>query len=194
MSHDPHQHPSTCSAPYPGHADMVCDNYTHTRDHPFCPVQRSRNSGHTYTWHHCVCVPYCVCARVCAQALPPPPPAEPAPPSAPAASGGPKELVKRAQLRDVHVSVALMEEFLAYARNNTLKGIESCGILAGRLSACDSTFTICTLIIPKQQGTTDTVQVGLRHAHAHTHTYTAGGHVACCALIRLDQSAAVEGA
>lgn len=40
------------------------------------------------------------------------------------------------------------------------RGIESCGILAGRLSANDSLFTITTLIIPKQQGTTDTVQVG----------------------------------
>ncbi len=37
--------------------------------------------------------------------------------------------------------------------------IESCGILAGVLSANDSSFTITTLIIPKQQGTTDTVQV-----------------------------------
>ena len=33
------------------------------------------------------------------------------------------------------------------------------GILAGRLAANDSAFTITTLIIPKQQGTTDTVQV-----------------------------------
>lgn len=73
-------------------------------------------------------------------------------------SGGIKELVKRAAMRDVHVSVALMEEFLAYARSNTGRGIESCGILAGRLSANDSIFTITTLIIPKQQGTTDTVQ------------------------------------
>ncbi|GLI61369.1 hypothetical protein VaNZ11_003733 [Volvox africanus] len=73
-------------------------------------------------------------------------------------SGGPKELRKLAQLRDVHVSVALMEEFLHYARTNTSRGIESCGILAGRLLAGDSTFAITTLIIPKQQGTSDTVQ------------------------------------
>uniref|UniRef100_A0A6S8I4E8 MPN domain-containing protein n=1 Tax=Dunaliella tertiolecta TaxID=3047 RepID=A0A6S8I4E8_DUNTE len=71
--------------------------------------------------------------------------------------GGMREVVRRAQLRDVHVSIALMEEFLAYARSNTAKGIESCGILAGQLSANDSLFTITTLIIPKQEGTTDTV-------------------------------------
>ncbi|EFJ42269.1 hypothetical protein VOLCADRAFT_67197 [Volvox carteri f. nagariensis] len=92
--------------------------------------------------------------------MPPPPPTDisstPAPATGPA-SGGPKELRKRAQLRDVHVSVALMEEFLAYARSNTSRGIESCGILAGRLLAGDSTFAITTLIIPKQEGTTDTV-------------------------------------
>lgn len=93
-------------------------------------------------------------------APPPPPPAiQPPEPSAGPQPGGPKELVKKAQLRDVHVSVALMEEFLHYARRNTSSGIESCGILAGRLSANDSIFTITTLIIPKQTGTTDTVQV-----------------------------------
>jgi STAM-binding protein len=70
-----------------------------------------------------------------------------------------REVVKREQLRDVHVSVALMEEFLAYARANTVRNIECCGILAGQLSANDSLFTITTLIIPKQQGTSDTVQV-----------------------------------
>ncbi|KAG2489316.1 hypothetical protein HYH03_012148 [Edaphochlamys debaryana] len=89
--------------------------------------------------------------------LPPPQPSGPPPAAAPA-PGGPKELAKAAQLRDVHVSVALMEEFLHYARQNTSRGIESCGILAGKLLAGDSVFAITTLIIPKQQGTTDTVQ------------------------------------
>lgn len=65
---------------------------------------------------------------------PPPPPGAlsaqqqqqlvPAPPQPPQQEvqqvvGGPKELAKKAQLRDVHVSVALMEEFLAYAKRNT---------------------------------------------------------------------------
>uniref|UniRef100_A0A7S0R6C5 MPN domain-containing protein n=1 Tax=Chlamydomonas leiostraca TaxID=1034604 RepID=A0A7S0R6C5_9CHLO len=91
------------------------------------------------------------------QQQPPPPPPPPPQPQAQSGPSGPKELVKRQGLRDVHVSVALMEEFLAYARANTSRGIESCGILAGRLSANDSIFTITTLIIPKQTGTTDTV-------------------------------------
>lgn len=89
---------------------------------------------------------------------PPPPPTSSPPVASGGGGGGPRELTKRAQLRDVHVSVALMEEFLHYARANTGKGIESCGILAGKLLADDSIFAITTLIIPKQQGTTDTVQ------------------------------------
>ena len=91
------------------------------------------------------------------------PPEEPPtltlPSSAAAGGGGPKELVKRAALRDVHVSVALMDEFLRFAAANTARGVETCGILAGSLSGNDSTFTISTLIIPKQRGTTDTVEM-----------------------------------
>lgn len=83
----------------------------------------------------------------------------PAPPEIPVSSTGPKELAKRAQLRDVHVSVALIEEFLRFAAANTARGIETCGILAAQLSANDSVFTISTLIIPKQKGTTDTVEM-----------------------------------
>lgn len=70
-----------------------------------------------------------------------------------------REVVKKQLLRDVHISVALMEDFLHYAQLNTRKGIESCGILAGVLSANDSVFTVRTLIVPKQQGSSDTVQV-----------------------------------
>ncbi|GAX80355.1 hypothetical protein CEUSTIGMA_g7794.t1 [Chlamydomonas eustigma] len=88
-----------------------------------------------------------------------PPPLGPLPPAPTAASGGPKELVKRAALRDVHVSVALMDEFLKFAIQNTSRGIETCGILAGSLSGNDSIFTINTLIIPKQKGTSDTVEM-----------------------------------
>ena len=47
-----------------------------------------------------------------------------------------------------------------YAVSNTRRGIETCGILAGTLSPDDALFTITTLIVPKQQGTTDTVRQG----------------------------------
>ena len=45
-----------------------------------------------------------------------------------------------------------------YAASNTRKGVESCGILAGVLDEKNACFQICTLIIPKQEGTSDTVQ------------------------------------
>jgi STAM-binding protein len=72
--------------------------------------------------------------------------------------GGVSEVKRRQKMRDVHVSAALMDEFLRYAISNTRRGIESCGILAGTLSANDATFTITALIVPKQHGTSDTVQ------------------------------------
>lgn len=45
-----------------------------------------------------------------------------------------------------------------YATSNTRSGIESCGILAGSLREKQGVFVISTLIIPKQEGTSDTVQ------------------------------------
>ena len=66
-------------------------------------------------------------------------------------------------IRNVHISAGLMNEFLRYAASNTRASIETCGILAGRLMDMDgsgqlSTFVISHLIVPKQQGTSDTVQ------------------------------------
>ena len=46
-----------------------------------------------------------------------------------------------------------------YAASNTRRGVESCGILAGVLDEAEGAFRISTLIIPKQEGTSDTVQV-----------------------------------
>lgn len=89
-------------------------------------------------------------------ALPAPPP----PPSAalvPAQPQQPRRPTTTADLRDVHVSIALMNDFLAIAAANTRRGIETCAILAGRLVAGDSLFAVTTLIVPKQEGTTDTV-------------------------------------
>ena len=44
-----------------------------------------------------------------------------------------------------------------YAKSNTSRSIESCGILAGTLDLAADTFSISTLIVPKQEGTSDTV-------------------------------------
>lgn len=68
------------------------------------------------------------------------------------------EVKARKSMRDVHVSKGLMDQFLQFAAQNTRKSIETCGILAGSLSPDDSRFTVTALIVPKQEGTTDTVQ------------------------------------
>ena len=62
-------------------------------------------------------------------------------------------------LRDVYISPAVMESFLHYAKANTRRGIESCGILAGNLSSDSSSFTVSTLIIPKQKGEPNVVEM-----------------------------------
>jgi hypothetical protein len=46
-----------------------------------------------------------------------------------------------------------------FAVNNTRRNIETIGLLGGSLSGDGSTFTINTLIIPKQKGETDRVEM-----------------------------------
>ena len=45
-----------------------------------------------------------------------------------------------------------------YAVRNTSRGVETCGVLAGQLDEKSGLFKICTLILPKQTGTSDTVE------------------------------------
>lgn len=49
----------------------------------------------------------------------------------------------------------LVDQFLSLAMYNTKKNLETCGVLAGKLS--HDVFTISTLIMPKQTSTSDTV-------------------------------------
>jgi len=56
-------------------------------------------------------------------------------------------------LRRVVVPSILMPTFLSVAQTNTTINVETCGILAGKMSR--DMFTISHLIIPKQSGTSD---------------------------------------
>lgn len=56
-------------------------------------------------------------------------------------------------LRDVFVPSDLVRKFLGVAEHNTMKNIETCGILAGKLSK--NAFYISHVLIPKQAGTSD---------------------------------------
>ncbi|ESW29445.1 hypothetical protein PHAVU_002G071100 [Phaseolus vulgaris] len=52
-------------------------------------------------------------------------------------------------MRDVHISMRLMEDFLDLAKQNTEKDLETCGILGACLEK--GTLYMTTLIIPKQE-------------------------------------------
>ncbi|PKU68440.1 AMSH-like ubiquitin thioesterase 3 [Dendrobium catenatum] len=56
----------------------------------------------------------------------------------------------------LHVPVQMLECFLKLAVGNTTKNLETCGVLAGLLK--NSTFVVTTLIIPKQESTSDSCQ------------------------------------
>lgn len=53
----------------------------------------------------------------------------------------------------LHIPVKMMEDFLRLASANTRKNLETCGVLAGSLKK--RVFHITTLIIPKQESTSD---------------------------------------
>ncbi|XAR57024.1 Proteasome endopeptidase complex [Bertholletia excelsa] len=58
--------------------------------------------------------------------------------------------------QDLHIPVKMMEDFLRLAQGNTKKNLETCGVLAGSLK--NRVFHITTLIIPKQESTSDSCQ------------------------------------
>ncbi|XP_012479387.1 AMSH-like ubiquitin thioesterase 2 isoform X5 [Gossypium raimondii] len=56
-------------------------------------------------------------------------------------------------LQNVHISTRLMEDFLELAKENTKKDLETCGVLGAFLEK--GTFYVTTLIIPKQEATSN---------------------------------------
>ncbi|KAG8798831.1 hypothetical protein FRC17_007308, partial [Serendipita sp. 399] len=56
--------------------------------------------------------------------------------------------------RPIDMPAELLEQFLGVARLNTLRKIETCGLLLGKQRG--ASFTISTLLIPEQRGTQDT--------------------------------------
>ncbi|MFS7996733.1 putative proteasome endopeptidase complex [Helianthus anomalus] len=53
----------------------------------------------------------------------------------------------------LHIPVKMMQDFLRVAHENTKRNLETCGVLAGSLK--NRNFQITTLIIPKQESTSD---------------------------------------
>ncbi|XP_060184350.1 AMSH-like ubiquitin thioesterase 2 isoform X5 [Lycium barbarum] len=76
-------------------------------------------------------------------------------------SSGPSNYSRNVQtksgpLKDVHVPTRLMENFLEIASDNTKKDIETYGFLGASLK--DDIFYITSLIIPKQESTSNSCQ------------------------------------
>ncbi|CAK9268576.1 unnamed protein product [Sphagnum jensenii] len=58
--------------------------------------------------------------------------------------------------KSLHISTKMMDDFMQRAKANTLRNLETCGVLAGSLKK--GTFYVSTLIIPKQEATSDSCQ------------------------------------
>ncbi|KAI8002946.1 AMSH-like ubiquitin thioesterase 3 [Camellia lanceoleosa] len=56
----------------------------------------------------------------------------------------------------LYIEVKMMDDFLRLARENTAKNLETCGVLAGSLK--NRVFHVTTLIVPKQESTSDSCQ------------------------------------
>ncbi|PIA33312.1 hypothetical protein AQUCO_04100023v1 [Aquilegia coerulea] len=63
------------------------------------------------------------------------------------------ELARSTSPLQLHISTTMMENFMRLAKSNTDKNLETCGILAGSLK--NRNFYVTTLIIPKQESTSD---------------------------------------
>eukprot|EP00210_Caulerpa_lentillifera_P004746 g4530.t1 len=99
----------------------------------------------------CACSPPpMISTDVVSSPLPPPPSAIEEPPVLEPRTAG---------LRNVHISVELLESFLRIAKSNTSREIETCAILAGKLHPKSGVFEITTLLVPKQKGTRDQVEM-----------------------------------
>ncbi|ORX45661.1 Mov34-domain-containing protein [Hesseltinella vesiculosa] len=82
---------------------------------------------------------------------------QPSPPPLPEPTSYPSSGVTTERgepLRTLLVPGNLQDRFLSIAKPNTIKNIETCGILAGTLK--NNVLKVTTLIIPKQTGTSDT--------------------------------------
>ncbi|MQM20795.1 hypothetical protein Taro_053823 [Colocasia esculenta] len=66
------------------------------------------------------------------------------------------ELLRAESPLEVHISATLMDSFMRIAKSNTDRSVETCGVLAGSLK--NRRFFVTALIIPKQEGNSDSCQ------------------------------------
>ncbi|GMH03955.1 hypothetical protein Nepgr_005794 [Nepenthes gracilis] len=68
----------------------------------------------------------------------------------------PDDLVHAESSMELHISTTMMDTFMRLVKCNTVKSLETCGVLAGSLK--NRKFYITTLIIPKQDSTSNSCQ------------------------------------
>uniref|UniRef100_A0A7C9EWT9 MPN domain-containing protein n=1 Tax=Opuntia streptacantha TaxID=393608 RepID=A0A7C9EWT9_OPUST len=68
----------------------------------------------------------------------------------------PDSLLRAESPMELHISTSMMDTFMRLAKSNTMKNLETCGILAGTLK--NRKFHVTALIIPKQESTSDSCQ------------------------------------
>ncbi|GMN55218.1 hypothetical protein TIFTF001_024335 [Ficus carica] len=85
------------------------------------------------------------------------PPSKVADPRPGPAKPSPDGMPNSNSYQHLHVPVRLMEDFLRLARANTEKNLETCAVLAGSLK--NRVFHITTLIVPKQESTSDSIML-----------------------------------
>ncbi|CAL9108231.1 unnamed protein product [Musa acuminata var. zebrina] len=66
------------------------------------------------------------------------------------------ELIRAESPQEVHISTVLLESFMRLAKSNTVRNLETCGVLAGSLK--NRKFYVTALIIPKQVATSNSCQ------------------------------------
>lgn len=125
-----------------------------TEDSSFPLINEAREGPFQLGNIHQPCPPP-VLARV-QQNHAPIPPSKVADPRPGPAKPSPDGMPDSNSYQHLHVPVRLMEDFLRLARANTEKNLETCGVLAGSLK--NRVFHITTLIVPKQESTSDSCQ------------------------------------
>jgi STAM-binding protein len=86
-------------------------------------------------------------------------------------------------LRPIDMPAELLDRFLGVARLNTLRKIETCGLLLGKPRGAG--FTISTLLIPEQRGTPDTC---LRESEELVVEFSTGRDMLTLGWVRTDTS------
>ncbi|KAJ8490843.1 hypothetical protein OPV22_012564 [Ensete ventricosum] len=66
------------------------------------------------------------------------------------------ELIRAESPQEVHISTVLFKSFMELAKSNTVRNLETCGVLAGSLK--NRKFYVTALIIPKQEATSNSCQ------------------------------------